>query len=232
MWGLWQQNVSIDKIVNSGYVLCWSAKWYGEREVIFDSIPQSGAAKMLRNIYRLLDKADVVIHYNGTSFDIPTLNKEFVLKGMKPPTPYKQLDLINTVRKQFRFPSNKLDYVVQTLGLGGKHRHDGFQMWIDCMKGDRAAWKVMEKYNRMDVTILEALYDRLKPWITTHPNHGAITDVSCCPNCGSLDFHRRGEQVAKVYRYQRYQCLACGSWFRGTRSIRAVRPDRFVSVTG
>src|ERR1700675_1851794 len=129
VWGLWQQNVSIGQIVNSGYVLCWSAKWYGEREVIFDSIPRSGEAKMIRHIHHLLDKADVVVHYNGTSFDIPTLNKEFVQRQMKPPTPYKQMDLINTVRKEFRFPSNKLDYVLKALGLKQKVRHTGFEMW-------------------------------------------------------------------------------------------------------
>lgn len=232
VWGLWQQNVSIDKIVNSGYVLCWSAKWYDGPAMYFDSVKQSSEGKMLRYIHRLLDKADVVVHYNGTSFDIPTLNKEFVLKGMRPPTPYKQLDLINTVRKQFRFPSNKLDYVVQALGIGAKARHAGFEMWVQCMAGDKRAWRTMEKYNRMDVTILERLYDRLKPWITTHPNYGSIDDVSCCPACGSTAFQRRGTAVAQVMRYRRYQCTGCGHWFRSTSSLKAARPDRFVSVAG
>lgn len=232
VWGLWQQNVSIDKIVNSGYVLCWSAKWYDEKGVVFDSIPLSGERRMLRHIHRLLDKADVVIHYNGSSFDIPTLNKEFVIKGFKPPAPYKQLDLIHTVRKAFRFPSNKLDYVVQTLGLGAKHRHDGFEMWVKCMAGDAASWRVMEKYNRMDVTVLEKLYDRLKPWITNHPNHGSMDDRSCCPACGSERVHREGTRVAvaQVMRYVRYRCGDCGHWFRGTKSIKAERPERYVSI--
>ncbi len=39
------------------------------------------------------------------------------------------------------------------------------------MNKDPAAWKVMEKYNKQDVLLLEKVYDRLLPWIKSHPNH-------------------------------------------------------------
>ena len=118
VWGLWQQNVGINQLMESSYVLCWAAKWLGEDEIIFDSVHQSKPKKMLKGIYDLLNAADAVIHYNGTKFDIPTLNKEFLLHHYAPPSPYKQIDLLRVARSQFRFPSNKLDYVAQRLGLG------------------------------------------------------------------------------------------------------------------
>ncbi len=230
VWSLWKENIPLDRVVASGYVLCWAAKWYGEKEVRFDSLYQSSERTMVRRIHRLLDEADAVIHYNGKSFDIPTLNKEFVLQRLGPPRPYKQLDLLHVVRDAFRFPSNKLDYVVRALGLGQKVRHTGFEMWVKCMNKDAAAWREMEKYNRHDVVVLERLYDRLKPWIKSHPNYGVHDDKACCPNCGSESYQRRGFQTTRVMRYPRYQCCACGTWFRGSKSLPMERTDRLVNI--
>lgn len=216
VWGLFKQNVAINQIQASGYVLCWAAKWYGEEEVMFDSVHQSKPKKMLAGIHKLLAEADCVVHYNGTKFDIPTLNKEFVLQGLSPPAPYKQVDLLKTARAQFRFTSNKLDYVAQVLGLGKKVKHIGHELWVRCMAGDAEAWKMMEEYNRQDVVLLEKVYDRLLPWIKGHPNHGVYEEAGLpvCPNCGHDELIRRGYARTLTASYARYQCKHCGSWSR------------------
>lgn len=229
VWGIFKENIPIQRIVASGYVLCWAAKWYGESKVSFASVETTSTAKMLHGIHKMLDEADVVVHYNGKSFDIPTLNKEFVSQGLKPPSPYKQVDLLQIVRATFRFPSNKLDYVCGALGLGSKVRHPGFEMWVKCMAKDRKSWKEMERYNRQDVKILEELYNRLKPWIRCHPNHGAYEDVACCPKCGSEDFTRRGVAITSTVKYARYQCKDCGGWFRGRNSI-SLNKERMLNI--
>lgn len=229
VWGLWQQNVGIDQIANSGYVMCWSAKWYGERDMHFNSIQGVSPRVMLCTIHKLLDQADTVVHYNGAKFDIPTLNKEFLLYGMKPPAPYRQVDLYRVVRDAFRFPSNKLDYVSRTLGLAQKIRHKGFELWVECMAKDPKAWRAMEKYNRQDVVVLEQLYDRLKPWITSHPNFGAYDDDAVCPQCGSDRHQRRGVSITSTRRYARFQCLNCGAWFRQVTSTKGLRA-KYTSV--
>ena len=108
VWGLFKQNISISQIVDSSAMLCWAAKWLDNEDVMFSSI-MGGRKKMLQRIHKLLDEADAVVHYNGSRFDIPTLNKEFLEAGMSPPSPYAQVDLLKTARQQFRFPSNKLD---------------------------------------------------------------------------------------------------------------------------
>lgn len=224
VWGTWKQNISMDKIAAKGYVLCWAAKWYGDKEMHFRS-DQTGTKSMLNAIHKMLDEADVVVHYNGKSFDIPTLNKEFVQYGMNPPSPYKQIDLLQVVRDQFNFPINKLDYVVQSLGIGAKVRHPGFEMWVQCMAGDADAWLTMETYNKRDVVILEKLYDRLRPWIKNHPNHGAFdpSDLAKCPSCGGTHLQRRGTAITRDVQYQRYQCADCGSWARGKKAISKSR---------
>lgn len=217
VWGLFKENIPLQRLIESGYVLCWSAKWLGEEEVYFESIQSTTPRRMLKAIHKLLDEAEVVIHYNGTSFDIPTLNREFLLHGMLPPAGYQQIDLLRVVRKHFRFQSNKLEYVVKALGLGKKTSVD-FDTWILCMQKDKDAWAKMEEYNKNDSIILEGLYERLRPWITNHPNHGLYMDGEVCPNCGGDDLKKRGFSYTQAGKYQRYQCNDCGSWCRDRNS--------------
>lgn len=221
VWGLFKQNISISQLMDSSYVMCWSAKWLGEERVMFDSVHKSKPHRMLNGIYKLLEEADVVVHYNGTRFDIPTLNKEFLLHDMKPPATYRQVDLLKTARGQFRFPSNKLDYVAKALGVGGKIKHSGHDLWVRCMAGENAAWSEMEEYNKNDVTLLEQVYFRLLPWIKGHPNHAQYVEGENekCPNCGGEHLHKRGYSYTAVGKFQRYQCNACGAWGRSRKAI-------------
>lgn len=219
VWGLWQQNVSLNQLQESSYVLCWAAKWLGEKEVMFDSVYKSKPKKMLKGIYDLISEADAVVHYNGTKFDMPTLNKEFLLHDMPPPAPYKQIDLLRTMRSQFRFPSNKLDYVAQRLGLGSKTAHEGHELWVRCMNRDAKAWATMETYNKQDVVLLEKVYHKVLPWIKSHPNHNLFSgEEHVCPNCGGHHTQRRGTARTISGTYQRYQCKECGTWSRSTKT--------------
>lgn len=219
VWGLWQNDVSISQLLESSYVLCWAAKWVGKKTVLFDSIHQSTQEVMLQGIHALLDEADVVIHYNGKKFDIPTLNKEFLLAGMNPPSPYKQIDVLLTVKSQFRFPSNKLDYVAQRLGLGQKHHHEGHALWVKCMAGDKKAWVTMKTYNKKDVILLEKVYNRVLPWIKNHPNRASYSEhpAHSCPNCGGTHLTKQGTVTSVTGRWQRYQCQGCGTWSKGEK---------------
>jgi hypothetical protein len=214
-WGLWDQNIGLNQIEEPGYTLCWAAKWHGVDDIMFSSV-RDGHDKMIAGVHALLNEADTVVHYNGTRFDIPTLNQEIILAGLAPPAPFKQVDLLRTVKRQFRLPSNKLDYVARHLGLKGKMTHKGMDLWKGCMAGDKASWEQMEQYNVQDVIVLENVYNKLVPWVVNHPNHNLFTDSSDphCPSCGSTDLHKRGTSKTSTMIYQRYQCQACGSWMR------------------
>jgi hypothetical protein len=218
VWGLWQQNVGLPQIIDSGYVLCWAAKWLGDSDVMFDSVVKSGPKRMLRRVHKLLSDADAVIHYNGTKFDIPTLNKEFLVHGMPPPAPYQQIDLLKTARARFKFPSNKLDYVAKALGVKQKVKHRGHELWIKCMEKDKDAWEEMETYNKGDIETLEGVYYKLRPWIKGHANHSVFRGDLVCPTCGSSHYQRRGYQFTRAGKYARFQCTDCGSWFRHNKT--------------
>ena len=219
-WGIWQQNISINHMIESSSILCWSAKWRGEKEVYFDSEHKSSKKKMLKGIHKMLCEADAIVTYNGKNFDTPVLNREFLIHGMLPPSPHKHIDLLQVARAQFRFQSNKLEYVARELGVGSKVKHEGFQLWVSCMHGDADAWVKMEKYNKGDVTLLEKVYDRLLPWIPNHPNHALYSNETRpqCSNCGGTEVQRRGDAKTKTLTYPRFVCKSCGTWLRGVES--------------
>ena len=215
-WSLWPKFVSPSDVVEAGYTLCWSAMWEGERKVMYGSINDD--EDFIQRIWELLDEADAVVHYNGTKFDIPVLYKEFLLRGLPPPSHFHQIDLLKTVRKQFKFESNKLDYVCQRLGLGAKTQHKGMSLWYGCMEGNKASWRTMERYNKQDVRLLRKLYRKLLPWIHNHPNVGMWVDdpkKPTCSNCGSTNVVSKGKQYnTKAASYQRWSCNTCGTPLR------------------
>lgn len=230
-WGLWRQNHSIDQIVDDGGIICFAAKWFGEKEVIFASDHADGHEGMLRKAWELLTEADVVITYNGDNFDIPRLNQEFMLQGWGPAAPFKSVDLIRTNRRRFQLPSRKLDYLAQRSGTGAKVKHQGFDLWIGCLAGDDTAWATMEKYNRGDVTLTERVYLRLLPWMTTGPHFGLLLGGNrLCPYCGSAKVVKTGKPVhAFAQTYSLLRCQNCTGWSRDVFRIhepnftRAVR---------
>ena len=159
-----------------------------------------------------MDEADAIIGYNSEHFDIPILNREFLLNGFLPPAPHKNIDLYKTV-KQFNFPSNKLEFVCQQLKIGGKTPHEGFDLWVKCLTGDKKAWKKMEKYNKNDTILTEALYYKLLPWIKNHPNLNLYNNTSIsCPHCGSSKLVKKRFVRTQSGVYQQYHCKKCGKY--------------------
>lgn len=220
VWGLWNQNIAISQMERSTEVLCFGARWDGEKKVIFKSVHHDGKKEMLDSLWELVNEADVLVGWNSQSFDSKHIKRELLENGYTPPSPYKELDLMRVVRSQFKFPSNKLDYVAQKLGVGAKVKHSGFELWLGCMAGDAKSWSEMKKYQIQDVNLLIDLYKKLQPWIVNHPNRALHDDIpGGCPNCASTDLERRGYSHTSGSKYQRYQCKGCGKWTRGSSAV-------------
>jgi predicted PolB exonuclease-like 3'-5' exonuclease len=222
IWSLFDVNVPIDRLVSTGYTLCFSARWQHEKQLRFHSVWDDGEDAMIKAAWNLLNEADAVVHYNGKKFDVPTLNREFVLKDMPPPTNYQQIDLYHVVKQRFRFASNKLDFVAQALGLGAKVQHKGMQLWRDVMAGNKQAQRKMREYNMQDVRLLGALYTKVQPWITNHPNRGLWIDnpqKPVCRNCGSTKVVKNGSERRFTLCYDRFKCRACGANLRSRLNV-------------
>jgi hypothetical protein len=219
VWQLWHADVGLSQLREASEVICFAAKWLNYGKVMFFSAHHDGKDSMIRQAHALLDEADVVMHYNGKRFDVPHLNREFLLAGLRPPSPYAQIDLLAVVKREFRFPSNKLDYVSKALGLEGKAKHEGHQLWVSCLAGDEQAWTRMARYNKQDVLLLEQLYAILQPWISGHPSYGAYEGADLCPACGSPALEKRGFAYTRAGQFQRYVCQDCGKWSRSAKRL-------------
>jgi DNA polymerase elongation subunit (family B) len=218
VWGLWDQTVSLSQLQETSNVISFSAKWLGSKKTEFYSVHHDGKERMLSKAYQLLTEADVVIHYNGSDFDLPHLRREFLLAGMPPPSPVAEVDLLKVVRGRFKFVSNKLEHISKSLKIGQKVKHAGHELWVKCMAGDKKAWATMRKYNMQDVVLTEKVYKRLLPWISNHPHLGVYNEgKDCCQRCGGTQLQRRGFYRTTTSTFQRYQCSKCGSWSRGSR---------------
>lgn len=227
VWSLWNNNVGLNQLLASTEMMSFAAKWLGSKKVEFYSTFHDGKAAMVQAAWDLLNEADIVMGWNSRSFDVKHLNREFLEAGMTPPAPFKQLDLMLAVKKQFRLPSAKLQYVSKLLGLEGKVQHSGHDLWVRCLADDAKAWQEMKTYNRRDVTLLEDIYHVLRPWIEAHPTmalyaNDAALDEHSCPTCTSTELRREGYAFTRLGRFQRYVCTACGKWSRGGKRLGAV----------
>lgn len=228
VWELWEAN-ALDVVTHS-IIACFSAKWRNGKQIT-KALPDYKGYKpgaeddraIVKELRELLDEADIAVAQNGRRFDFKRINARIIKHGMTPPSPYSTVDTLVDARRIFGFPSNKLDSLGEYLGVGNKLHTGGFKLWQECMKGNAAAWKRMKRYNAQDVTLLERVYEKFLPWMTTHPNLAIYSGVTCCPKCGSTKFQSRGVARQATRTYQRFQCQSCCGWFKGVESLKDQR---------
>ena len=219
VWGKWEQNVLDFK--EDGYTLSFCMKVLGEKGTITRCLPdysdydkdKKDDRNIIADLWEILDKADIVIAHNGDRFDLPWINARFVSLGFRPPSPYQIFDTLKVARKKFEFKSNKLDDLCRDLGIGRKIPHTGFNLWKACMEGDPKAWRLMKRYNKRDILLLQELYYRFRPWATNHPN--VNRGQQNCIRCGSDRVQQDGFRFTPLRKKGKMHCLNCGGWFEG-----------------
>lgn len=243
VWALWDQNVGLDFIKTEWTILSYAAKWVGKGPVIYQDTSGHGPdrvrddKKLVGEIHTLLDEADIVVAQNGQRFDIKKINARLIQHGLGPYSPIRIIDTMLVAKKHFGFTSNKLEWMSKYLTDSPKEKHKkfpGFELWLECLKDNPAAWAEMKKYNKRDVVATEKLYLRQRPWIANHPNAGVYTtsELPTCPKCGNSTMIRRGTAATQQGRYQRYQCTNCGGWSRGKQMLMPLpkRKSLLVSI--
>jgi len=218
-WGLFDQTVGLNQVLQDWNILSYAAKFLGEKKVYYND--QSKAKdvyndkKLLEELWKLLDEADVVIGQNSVAFDIKRIKARMLIHGMKPPSSFKQLDTMLIAKKHFNFTSNKLEYLSKTLCTKHKklnhNKFAGFDLWKECLKGNKSAWSQMKRYNIEDVLSTEELYLKLQPYDNSLNYNLYTDDITNVCSCGSTNFKKNGYKYTSVGRYQRYVCLDCGS---------------------
>ena len=83
-WSLFPKFIPIGQVIHPVQMMCWAAKFHGEKKVHFRSVHHDDRETMVKDIASLLDQADAVCHWNGDRFDVPHLNREILLAGLTP----------------------------------------------------------------------------------------------------------------------------------------------------
>lgn len=230
IWGLWDNNVALNQLHKDWHILSWSAKWLGSppEETMYED--QRNAKNIeddsgiLKNLWKLLDEADVVVGQNSISFDEKKINARFIQNGFHPPSSYRSLDTMKIAKAKFAFTSNKLEYMTSKLNTKYKKldhaKFSGFSLWSECLKGNIEAWKEMELYNRYDVLSLEELFIKLYPWSKLKININVFSDSfeTVC-GCGSVEFVKNGFVHSNTGKFQRYTCKKCGAETRDKTNL-------------
>lgn len=240
VWSIWQQNVGLNQIEKDWYILSYCFKWLGDPKVHYRDKRKSWDTEddkeLLDDLWKFLDEADVIVAQNGVRFDSKKINARFILNGYPPPSPYKIVDTMLQAKANFGFTSNKLEYMTDKLCSVKKIKHNdfpGFELWKECLRGNKKAWASMKKYNIQDVTSMEELYLIMLPWMKGHPNYGLYVnpDAPVCNRCGSEHVNKRGTYKTDVGVYQRYHCGGCGGWLRGRKLLNTAEERRLL-LTG
>jgi len=235
MWGI---NVNEGQVLSEWFMLTWSAKWLFDPKVLSDRLTGREAkneddSRIVKNLWNLLNEADIVIAHNGDRFDVPNMNTRFIVNGLPPTAPYQTIDTVRVARRQFGFTHNNLNALARVFGFESK-LETNFQLWKDCVNGEERALREMEVYNNEDVRLLEEVYLKIRPWVHSHPNLGLYVDAiePVCSNCLSVNLDKTDKfYYTPTGRYELYRC-ECGAYVRVRSSSvpKDKRKDLVVSV--
>ncbi len=220
-WRLWKENIGPKQLIEPTYMLSYAYKLNNEATV-YKSVLDND---FLDHLHRVLETADLLVTYNGDKFDMLHINREFLEAGLTPPRPVPSVDLYKVVRKYFKFPSNRLDYVASVILGERKLDTGGFDLWRAWDEGCPRARAKMERYNKRDVNVTRRLYRALRPWIRNHPYTSSLEvdfedhdHVYECPCCAKKQKQLGGySRRTRCYAIRQVRCDRCGAWFDGKR---------------
>jgi uncharacterized protein YprB with RNaseH-like and TPR domain len=178
---------------------------------------QESDEKLIRELIPEMSKADEIVAHYGDKFDIPWIRGRALKHGIVMPI-LKTVDTCAWSRKLFRLSSNKLDFIGEYLGLGGKIR-TSYDLWKDVtFHGDKDALEKMITYNQRDVELLEKVYHRLSLYGADKSHAGVMEgkDKWTCVRCGSESVRhvRRMVSAAGTIKHQmRCKSKDCGKYY-------------------
>ncbi len=203
-------------------IICMGWKRYGEKKTHCINAWDYSARwkKDVNDDYELVKAArdvlkdsDAVITYNGKRFDWKHLQTRILYHGLEPLHNIHHIDAMQVAKRHLYAFNNRLTTIAQLTTDDDKLDHgEGWDLWVKVSERDPKAMKLMEKYCKQDVVVLEKVYNVLRPLINNIPNHNIYTHAErVCPNCGSMRIISNGWRTTKTGRYKRYLCQNCGT---------------------
>lgn len=225
-FSLWPNHISHNNILNEWHIICAAWKWGHQKRVYLKKTYDEDDSEIVTALRDAIIEADEIVYHNGDKFDFKKLQTRALINDIGPIPKPRVTDTLKQARKHFGFTSNRLDYIGDYLGLGGK-MHTSSGLWLDALKKKKKAIDEMGVYNKRDVLLLEEVYNKLAPYIDVGYNKNLNKEFGIdCPKCGSNNLQSRGVRTTKAGKYKRFQCQDCGSWFQDGTLMKRNIPVR------
>lgn len=226
-FGIWNQNISGNRITKHSHLL--SNSWAFNDEppqgvrLSPEDVKSSNDLMVVVDSIKAIEKADLLISFNGKRFDVPLLKTRALLHGLPPIKFPPHLDLMQEAKKNFRFPSNSMQNISLYLGEHGKLATSGRNLWERCYHYQNyddcnEALAQMLEYGLQDIDATRDLHKRLQGWFKSPVNIGLITkEINgvntkdnhdlLCPHCSSKDVDKIGSKAyTSVSSFNIYRC--------------------------
>lgn len=232
-YGLREQYHSSDNILQDWYIICFCWKWYDGTRIyncsVLDDLKRfrkscADDCAVVKKLHELLSEVDIVVGHNVSKFDWKMFMARVIYHGLPPIDCPRFVDTLKEAKNIARFTRNTLKYLAKYLKITNKPSHAP-DLGLRVLRGERKAIEEMVEYCRGDVESSEALYNRLRPYMLSHPNHNLWRGdgVECCTNCGSTHIISNGTRTTLAGRFTRLQCQNCGKWMRSVKRERGVK---------
>lgn len=234
-WGLYDQNIGLNQIKTEWFILSFAAKWLEHPEkknkiIYLDQRNNKNIhndKNILKAMWELLDDADIIITHNGKSFDVKKINAKLLEEGFEPYSDFRHIDTYQLSKKLFAVTSHKLEYLAKFLKCKEKkltkRKFNGFELWKECLAGNKQAWEEMKKYNIQDILTLQDVYEKLKPWDNSI-NFSVFNEGEHVCSCGSKELRNKGLVYTNTGIHKRYKCKSCGKSFKA--KVNELTPEQ------
>lgn len=216
----WKKTIDYSNIIQERAIICICYKWEDEKEVYSLNWDSKQSDKlMLEKFIEVANTATELVGHNVDRFDLSWVRTRCLFHKIAMFPKYQTIDTLKVARSKFKFNSNKLNYIANSLGFGQKIKTE-FGLWKDILLNkDKAAMDKMIKYCKKDVILLEKVHKALSTHIDNKVHYGVIfgADRGSCPNCGSDDLIRSCARttVTGLVKIQ-YKCNTCNHYHTKT----------------
>lgn len=222
----YNQTIQPEDIIHERAIMTIAWKWEGDDKVYNMSWDKGCDKKLIQKFVNLMNEADELVGHNIERYDTSFIMGRALKHGIFALPRYKQFDTLKKARYHFNFNSNKLDYLSNLLGLGGKYKHPGMKMWDNIVLYDlfkmgtlndrNNSMEEMLHYNSIDVVQTEAVFNRLRLYTTHETHHGVLIGKPkfTCPNDGSENVELIKTVVTAAGTIKRLmKCNDCGQTY-------------------
>jgi DNA polymerase elongation subunit (family B) len=212
----YKQRIDYSNIIEERKIICICYKW--EEEDVTYSLQWDSKQcdkRMLNEFIKVANHADEMVGHNGDKFDLTWIRTRCLFHGIEMFPKYTTIDTLKIARQQFRFNSNKLDYIAKYLGVGAK-KETTFGLWKEVLlHKNKESLAYMVEYCKEDVRVLEKVFIKLQHHAPHKTHYGVVFnhDRGSCPGCGSDEIiKQRNKVTAAGMKYVVFRCKTCNKY--------------------